>query len=586
MRACQCFTGNTKVRVTRRWWIISALIVFISVGLGGCLGWRPYNSSTGSVNSAIIWGVVDITAAQCPSDISCRIISTMHGNYYLGSGTSFAAPHVSAAAALLLAAGHNAAEVESLLKSTARPLAGGANSLHVGHGLLDTAYALGVTQGNAPIDTSFALQNGLLRATGGPTTLALESSSVLDAGEQQLLLQAISGKEQALQTWLQQAGIKAHITGSMFALPLSACPKNLGERLLQLGLVESYAVSDVWQAFITDPYFSSQWGLHYTQFPRAWQKVGLNLNNITVAVVDTGVSRTHEDFRFVQFTKGCSMQAGSASTPKNADLNIVFADAPDAADYCYDFDAADENGHGSMVAGIIAADTGNGIGIAGAASGVKLMPVRVLGANGTGNDVGTAYGIWYAAQKGADVINLSLGSNRVSVINPMVKQAIDYAIAKGVVVVAAAGNNGYSNLVSPANYAPVISVGAISPWGTRAYYSNYGPGLDLVAPGGATNADLIPIIFAVEVGSGGARPVGDTWQVAVYGNFKEAGRFNITLPSGVFRVYVWVDANLDNKISDGDYLAESASQLLRAGDEVMGLNLQLRPYNGSSIKLY
>ena len=169
------------------------------------------------------------------------------------------------------------------------------------------------------------MQNSLY-APQAASTIALESSSVLDAGNSNYCYRQLAEKSRPCKLGCNKLVLK-RILGSMFALPLSACPKNLGERLLQLGLIKSYAVSDVWQAFITDPYFSSQWGLHYTQFPRAWQKVGLNLNNITVAVVDTGVSRTHEDFRFVQFTKGCSMQAGSASTPKNADLNIVFADA-------------------------------------------------------------------------------------------------------------------------------------------------------------------------------------------------------------------------------------------------------------------
>ena len=163
----------------------------------------------------------------------------------------------------------------------------------------------------------------------------------------------------------------------------------------------------------------------------------------------------------------------------------------------YDFVAKnrfplDRNGHGTFVAGIIAEATNNGIGLAGLAYGASIMPVRILDASGLGDEVTIAKAIRYAANHGAQIINLSLEflPNEVSSASdiPEIVAAISYAHARGVTVVGAAGNDQASEIAYPARSRGVISVGATTRDVCLADYSNAGSGLSLVAPGGGSDA--------------------------------------------------------------------------------------------------
>ena len=153
----------------------------------------------------------------------------------------------------------------------------------------------------------------------------------------------------------------------------------------------------------------------------------------------------------------------------------------------------DHNGHGTQVAGTIAEATNNGIGVTGLAYGVRLMPVRVLDSQGDGDASEIAKGIYYAVNHHAQIINLSLeftaGTVRASSI-PELIAAIDYAHRKNVLVVAASGNEGIGQLSYPAKAKWVVAVGATTQDGCMGYYSNYGAGLTLVAPGGGADSDL------------------------------------------------------------------------------------------------
>ena len=120
------------------------------------------------------------------------------------------------------------------------------------------------------------------------------------------------------------------------------------------------------------------------------------------------------------------------------------------------------------------------IGIAGVSWGARILPVKVLDAGGNGNYATLAAGIIWAADHGVQIINLSLGG--VS-SNLTLKAAIDYAIARGVLVVAASGNDGSSQLRFPAGYMDVLAVGSVDGNNTRSTFSNFGVGLDVVAPG-------------------------------------------------------------------------------------------------------
>ena len=203
-----------------------------------------------------------------------------------------------------------------------------------------------------------------------------------------------------------------------------------------------------------DPlYATSQGYLDALRMPSAWD-LGHGDEATTVAVVDTGVDLNHPDLE-------ARIRPGH--------------------DFVNDDDEAwDDEGHGTMVAGIAAAQTNNGIGVAGVGWTAGIMPVKVLDANGSGWDSDVAAGITWAADHGADVINLSLGGPAPSAA---LQSAVNYACSKDVVVVAAAGNAGTSAPSYPAAYPCVTAVAATDAGGSTAWFSNYGWWVDIAAPG-------------------------------------------------------------------------------------------------------
>jgi len=174
-----------------------------------------------------------------------------------------------------------------------------------------------------------------------------------------------------------------------------------------------------------------------------------------------------------------------------------FRRAPDLRRFApgYDFVDSDrhpndQNGHGTHVAGTIAQSTDNGLGTAGIAYRAKIMPVRVLDADGAGDTFSISRGIRYAARRRVDVINLSLefdGSVRQSQV-PDIVSALRYARGKGVLVVAAAGNQADDLVAYPARAPSVLGVAATTIRGCQADYSNAGRRVDLAAPGGGADA--------------------------------------------------------------------------------------------------
>jgi subtilisin family serine protease len=144
---------------------------------------------------------------------------------------------------------------------------------------------------------------------------------------------------------------------------------------------------------------------------------------------------------------------------------------------------ADDSGHGTFVAGIIAATGNNGTGVIGAAPGVTLLPVKVLDCTGAGTTADAAAGILYAVRNGAQVINLSFGGDQPS--RTLLEAIITATESFGAVVVAASGNQGGQGVTYPARYWQVIAVGASgrNPPDARASFSNWGPEVDVVAPG-------------------------------------------------------------------------------------------------------
>jgi serine protease len=215
-----------------------------------------------------------------------------------------------------------------------------------------------------------------------------------------------------------------------------------------------------------DPYYIYQWHFTAIQMNQAWDiSTG---QGVTVAVIDTGVA--YEDylgFRQAPDLSGTTFVSG---------WDFVNNDAHPNDDY----------GHGTHVCGTIAQSTNNGIGVAGVAFNARIMPIKVLDQQGNGWDSDVANGITWAVNNGAKIISLSLGGPDYS---QTLEDAVNYAYAHGVTVVASSGNDNSGSVGYPAAYVNAIAVGAVRYDQTRAYYSNYGTALDFVAPGGDVRVD-------------------------------------------------------------------------------------------------
>jgi serine protease len=213
--------------------------------------------------------------------------------------------------------------------------------------------------------------------------------------------------------------------------------------------------------------------------PRAWANLATagapGGEGVTVAVLDTGVAYPSDD----------------PSRPGSPDLAatqlIPGYDFVDNDPVPYDL-----NGHGTHVASIVAEQTNNDYGLTGLAYGVHLMPVRVLDSSGEGDAATIARGVRYAVERGAQVINLSLNfANGVhAAALDALASALQEAHDRGVVVVVGAGNTSSDAIAYPASAPSVIAVGATTDSGCLASYSNHGPGLDLVGPGGGVDANV------------------------------------------------------------------------------------------------
>jgi serine protease len=201
---------------------------------------------------------------------------------------------------------------------------------------------------------------------------------------------------------------------------------------------------------LPDPGRAQQWGLDAVGAGAAWAQT--RGAGVVVAIVDTGVAPAPD-------------LAGRLLPGWNA---ITGSDA-----------SADDNGHGTHVAGTVAELEGNGLAESGVAPDASILPVKVLDAQGSGTDVDVAAGIVWAADHAARIVNLSLGGDESSTV---LADAVAYARRQGVLIVAAAGNDGGAVGV-PARLAGVLAVGAVDEALVRAPFSAGGRALDLVAPG-------------------------------------------------------------------------------------------------------
>lgn len=205
---------------------------------------------------------------------------------------------------------------------------------------------------------------------------------------------------------------------------------------------------------VNDPRTGDQYSLDRMKVRDAWSR-SKGASNV-IAVLDTGIQYTHPDLqgRIV------------------AGWDFVNNDN----------DPRDDNRHGTWVSGIIAANSNNGVGIAGISWTDKIMPVKIMNAGGSGYTSDLALGIRWAADHGASIINMSVGGFPA---DTAVRSAVDYAWSKNIVLVGAAGNNGTEELFYPASFPNVISVSATQVDDEFTHWSSYGQAVDVSAPGDA-----------------------------------------------------------------------------------------------------
>ncbi len=238
-----------------------------------------------------------------------------------------------------------------------------------------------------------------------------------------------------------------------------------------------------------DPLFGTQYQHTQVKTPQAWD-LDQGAAWVKIAILDTGVDLTHPDL---------AMKVGPG-------FDFINNDA----------DPSDDHGHGTHVAGLAAAATNNGIGTAGTGFNCRIMPVKVATAFGGIPTSASVSGMTFAADNGAKVINMSYGGSGASASE---QAAVNYAWGKGVVLVAASGNSGVSTIFYPAGFAKVIAVGATNQNDQKAGFSNFGPWVDVAAPGVDTPSTLLGGGYGGNTGTSMSSPVaagvvGLVWSIA------------------------------------------------------------------------
>jgi thermitase len=223
-----------------------------------------------------------------------------------------------------------------------------------------------------------------------------------------------------------------------------------------------------------DTYYGANqsWYYNLIKAPQAWD-ITTGSSSVTVAVLDSGIDTDHPDL-------------DGKIVPGTAFITFPTPGCPNphpAGNY------EDDNGHGSFVSGVVGAETNNNNGVAGTSWGARIMPVKVLDCDGMGSTLDVASGITFAAENGADVINMSIQGPVIAsppcgtTFNNAINQAVN---TYGVTIVAAAGNSNVAQVACPAAHPKVIAVGASggqSSPNSRAGFSNWGPEIGVAAPG-------------------------------------------------------------------------------------------------------
>ena len=265
-----------------------------------------------------------------------------------------------------------------------------------------------------------------------------------------------------------------------------------------------------------DPAYPFQaWHYEQINMPDAWDRA-TGSRNVKVAVLDTGIMLDHPDLVNRVTSDGYDFVSILADSGDGDGVDSDPSDPGDGQDnsLCPDSFYPVSSFHGTHVAGTVGAQTNDRSGVAGVNWNVEIMPIRVLGCTG-GTDYDIVQGILYAAglendygvlpDTPADIINLSLGGPYQNIFS---QNAVDAAREAGVIVIAAAGNDGdQENLVNyPAAYAGVVSVAATNPEGRRAVYSTFNSEVDVAAPGGSGTGDSMVVSAHAKIDDGAIVP--------------------------------------------------------------------------------
>ncbi len=360
-------------------------------------------------------------------------------------------------------------------------------------------YAVVGVIGQASQNTNSALQTKP-ETTGGAASYYLNSSNTSSPNTKTLV--RFSSPE-AQQEFINQNNLEMSELNSVDKIGLYGV--NNSTKLKITKGAEVFA-NRRYQALLTptDNYFTQQWYLNKIGAPNTWNNT-TGSSSVVVAIIDTGFALNHQDldnkWTINSGESGPTNNEGSAPNCTSRSLaldkscNNIDDDADGYTDNHRGWDfvtdtnsvqageqspAASKAYHGTFVSGIVSAETNNNQGISGVSWSSKLLPVQALSDNGSGDTLSVALAINYATIHGAKIINLSLGTDGD---DPIVADQIQQAISSGVTVVAAAGNDGTSQLSYPANYPGVIAVGATDSSDNIASFSSYGANISLVAPG-------------------------------------------------------------------------------------------------------
>lgn len=298
----------------------------------------------------------------------------------------------------------------------------------------------------------------------------------------------------------------------IFEIPENMDPVSFAQELSMDPNVEYAEPDGIAQVCVipNDPSYNVQWHLNNTgqtggiagcdiKAETIWEKTQGD-SSVIIAIVDTGIDLDHEDL-----VKNIWINSDEISGNGIDDDGNGYIDDVNGGDFVNkDNDPNDDYHHGTHVAGIAGAVGNNGIGVAGVAWNCRLMPVKVLGSTGSGYLSWVAEGIIYAADNGAKIINMSLGGREASTI---LRDACDYAYTRGCLIVAALGNDSGVLNQYPACYDSVIAVGATDDNDQKAEFSNYGPKLELTAPGVNIYSTYIGNTYRASSGTSMATPV-------------------------------------------------------------------------------